>query len=115
MKTTIRTYYGDPGRHRGQDDVAVHLRDARHPRSDAEGLPQGGLDDAAGHGKKPAIVLDADDTTLWTYDMEDAEMNFIFDPARQDVWVQEQLFPATPGMVELRQQGRRRWASPSSG
>ena len=50
-------------------------------------------------GKVPAIVLDTDDTTLWTYDMEDAAMGFDFDPALQDVWVQEQRFPATPGMV----------------
>jgi hypothetical protein len=47
-------------------------------------------------------VLDADDTTLWTYDMEDADMHFSFDPKRRDVeWVQKQRFPATPGMVDL--------------
>jgi predicted secreted acid phosphatase len=52
-------------------------------------------------GEKPAIVFDADDTTLWTYDMEDNAMHFNFDPALQDVWVQGQKFPATPGMVSL--------------
>ena len=46
-------------------------------------------------------MLDADDTTLWTYDMEDAGMNFDFDPALQDVYVQDQRFPATPGMVDF--------------
>ena len=61
---------------------------------------------AVRQGEKPALVFDADDTTLWTYDMEVADMHFNFDPARQDVWVQEQRFPATPGMVELRQHGR---------
>ena len=50
---------------------------------------------ASGH-RKPAIVFDADDTTLWTYDMEDKAMGFNFDPALQDDWVQDQLFPATP-------------------
>ena len=38
---------------------------------------------------------------LWTYDMEDAAMEFVFDPALQDVWVQDQRFPATPGMVRF--------------
>ena len=56
---------------------------------------------AAKKGKKPAIVLDADDTTLWTYDMEDGAMKFNFDPALQDVWVQGEKFPATPSMVGL--------------
>ena len=57
---------------------------------------------AAKKGKKPAIVLDADDTTLWTYDMEDGAMRFNFNPTVQDTdWVQPQKFPATPGMVGL--------------
>ncbi|GAA2119572.1 HAD family acid phosphatase [Nocardioides bigeumensis] len=50
-------------------------------------------------GKIPAIVLDTDDTTLWNYDMEDGAMGFHYDPALQNTWVQEQRFPATPGMV----------------
>ena len=48
---------------------------------------------------QPAVVFDADDTTLWTYDMEDGAMKFIFDPVLQDTWVQPQQFPADPGMV----------------
>ena len=51
-------------------------------------------------------MLDADDTTLWTYDMEVAAMHFVFDPAVQDVWVQPQKFPATPGMVVAGQRRR---------
>lgn len=51
---------------------------------------------------RPAAVFDADDTTLMTYDMEDAAMKFNFVPAVQDSdWVQPQRFPATPGMPEL--------------
>ena len=42
------------------------------------------------HHRKPAIVFDADDTMLWTYDMEDAAMHFDFDPALQDAWVSGQ-------------------------
>ncbi len=48
-----------------------------------------------------AVVFDADDTTLMTYDMEDALMHFNFDPALQATWVHDQKFPATPGMVDF--------------
>jgi predicted secreted acid phosphatase len=55
---------------------------------------------AAGVKKKqhPAVVFDADDTTLMTYDMEDGAMKFNFDPSLQNTWVQEGRFPATPKM-----------------
>jgi len=53
------------------------------------------------HGTRPAIVFDADDTTLWTYDMEDGDMHFYFTPAAQEPWVFEQRFPAVPGMVDF--------------
>jgi predicted secreted acid phosphatase len=46
----------------------------------------------------PAVVFDADDTTLMTYDMEDGAMHFNFDPTLQNTWVQEGRFPATPRM-----------------
>ena len=49
----------------------------------------------------PAAVFDADDTTLWTYDMEDGDMKFVFNPTRQADWVTNKWFPATPGMVDL--------------
>jgi predicted secreted acid phosphatase len=52
-------------------------------------------------GIKPAVVFDADDTTLMTYDMEDGAMKFNFDPTLQNTWVQEERFPATPGMVKV--------------
>jgi predicted secreted acid phosphatase len=47
------------------------------------------------------VVFDADDTTLWTYDMEDGDMHFNFTPQAQDPWVFGEKFPATPGMVPL--------------
>jgi hypothetical protein len=50
---------------------------------------------------QPAVVFDADDTTLWTYDMEDGAMKFVFDPVLQGTWVTGRLFPATPGMAAL--------------
>lgn len=56
---------------------------------------------AVAEGKRPAAVFDADDTTLWTYDMEDAAMNFAFTPAKQQEWFDHNQMPATPGMVKL--------------
>ena len=56
---------------------------------------------AAKAAKDPAVVFDADDTTLWTYDMEDGAMGFAYDPTLQDTWVQGQKFAATPGMPAL--------------
>jgi predicted secreted acid phosphatase len=50
---------------------------------------------------QPAVVFDADDTTLWTYDMEDGAMKFVFDPVLQGTWVSQHLFPAVPGMIGL--------------
>jgi predicted secreted acid phosphatase len=49
----------------------------------------------------PALVFDADDTTLWNYDLEDNVMHFVFDPAKQQVWISGHLMPAVPGMVAL--------------
>ena len=100
VKSTIRTYY----------DATDGIADKRSSayKSEVERLadrwtPR--LTRTCRHldrrGQKPAIVLDADDTTLWTYDMEDGAMGFHFDPELQDAWVQNRLFPATPGMVDL--------------
>lgn len=49
----------------------------------------------------PAVVFDVDDTTLWTYDMEDGAMGLAFDPALQNTWVQGKRFSAVPSMVKL--------------
>jgi hypothetical protein len=49
----------------------------------------------------PAAVFDADDTTLWNYDLEDNVMKFVFDPAKQQIWITGHLMPAVPGMVAL--------------
>ena len=48
---------------------------------------------------QPAVVFDADDTTLWTYDLEDGVMKFVFNPTTQATWVTGHLFPAVPGMI----------------
>ena len=101
VKSTIATYYGDPGTGISNKTDSPYIREMRRlvlqqtPRVAAQCFVEKKL------RKNPAIVLDADDTTLWTYDMEVADMHFNFNPAEQDVWVQAQRFPATPSMVSL--------------
>ncbi len=99
VKRTIATYYGDPGTGIANKNRSPYIsqmssilrREHRHLRVR--------YNQAIRKGEKPALVFDADDTTLWTYDMEVADMHFSFDPAEQDIWVQGQRFPAVPGMV----------------
>ena len=104
VKSTIRTYYGaTDAAHPGISDKTSSPYISQLSTLTAHRTRQltRTCATAKAHGRKPAIVFDADDTTLWTYDMEDAAMHFSFDPALQDVWVQDQRFPATPGMVSL--------------
>ena len=102
VKTTIRTYYKATSRHRRQERLALHPRAATGPRSGSRRAWSAPAARPTGKGQHPVVVLDADDTTLWTYDMEDGAMNFNFNPTVQnDEWVQPQRFPATPGMVAL--------------
>jgi hypothetical protein len=99
VKKTIATYYGDPGTGIANKTTSPYITemDKIIKRATKELKPV--YSQAIKHHKKPAIVFDADDTTLWTYDMEVAAMHFTFDPVLQDVWVQDERFPATPAMV----------------
>ncbi|WIB59157.1 HAD family acid phosphatase [Curtobacterium sp. MCLR17_007] len=98
-KKTIATYYGDPGTGLADRTDSPYIREVRAIVDRQTRQLRQIHDRAVRHGEKPAIVLDADDTTLWTYDMEVADMHFVFDPAEQDAWVQDQRFPAVPSMV----------------
>jgi predicted secreted acid phosphatase len=106
VKSTIRTYYNAPSS--GPDtgiankDTSPYISEMRHvTRSNTHRLVNQCRQELR-RGGSPAIVFDADDTTLWTYDMEDGAMRFNFNPTVQDTdWVQPQKFPATPGMVGL--------------
>jgi predicted secreted acid phosphatase len=102
VKSTIRTYYGADSTGISNKATSPYISEvAKIVRANERRLVSQCRHDAR-KGKKPAVVFDADDTTLWTYDMEDNAMHFSFDPVLQDVgWVQPQKFPATPGMVEL--------------
>jgi predicted secreted acid phosphatase len=101
VKSTIATYYGDPGTGISNKTDSPYIHEMRRlvlqqvPQLAARCFVEKKLH------KNPAVVLDADDTTLWTYDMEVADMHFTFNPAEQDVWVQAQRFPATPYLLSL--------------
>ncbi len=99
VKKTVRTYYGA-----GDDGIAnktdsPYIREMRQIVRAQWRYLERAKQQAERHHERPAIVFDADDTTLWTYDMEDAAMHFNFDLALQDTFVQGQRFPATPSMV----------------
>jgi hypothetical protein len=111
VKTAIKAYYGDTptttldpvngtvalhefsptGAYANEvTGVTVDTRQylanrARHP---------GGFDGT------PALVFDIDDTTLTTYDYE-IYSNFVFNPTTNAAFVNNAVFPATPGMVSL--------------
>ena len=97
LRQQIANYYGDPlrtgriGPHSNyvKDVHAVELRASEYLlRAHHE------------HGKKKAIVLDVDDTTLATWNYEVAS-NWAYNPTANGVYVTDQEFPAVPGMVRL--------------
>ena len=97
VKATIRAYYNADSTGIANKTSSPYITEIKQIEAAALArLPR------VRPGAKKAIVLDSDDTTLWTYDMEDNAMHFNFDPVLQnDPWVQQGLFPATPGMVDF--------------
>ena len=97
VKSTIRKYYN-------ATSAGIANKDSSPYITEMQGIEQAILDQLPDPAPSPnlAVVFDADDTTLWTYDMEDGAMHFNFDPKIQnDDWVIPGKFPATPGMVDL--------------
>ncbi|MBA8793357.1 putative secreted acid phosphatase [Friedmanniella endophytica] len=101
VKKTIATYYGDPGTGIADKTSSPYITQMTRITDRQQKLLKTWYRQAKREGRKPAIVLDTDDTTLWTYDMEVAAMHFVFDPTLQNQWVQDERFPAVPGMVRL--------------
>ncbi|SDE03238.1 HAD superfamily, subfamily IIIB (Acid phosphatase) [Actinobaculum suis] len=106
MKKTVRAYYGA-----GADGVANKTSSpyiSEMTALTAQKTPEiaAACKAAVNAGERPAVVLDTDDTTLWTYDMEDSYMHFFFSQAKQDAYFAEHMLPATPGMVQLVQEVR---------
>ena len=101
VKSTIRTYYGAGSDGIANPTTSPYITEMTRLTKSVTPLLSGACSFGKRFGVNPAIVLDADDTTLMTYDMEDGAMHFNYDPALQDVWVQNEQFPATPGMVAM--------------
>ena len=101
VKSTIRTYYNADSTGIANKTSSPYITQMNRLTATISPVLNAACSVSSRFGVKPAIVLDADDTTLWTYDMEDNAMHFNFDPALQDVWVQGQKFPATPAMTTL--------------
>jgi predicted secreted acid phosphatase len=99
VKKTIATYYGDPGTGIADKTASPYITEMKHIVAKQTARLKSDYRKAIAKGEKPAIIFDADDTTLETYDMEVAAMHFNFDPVVQDEYVQAERFPATPSMV----------------
>jgi predicted secreted acid phosphatase len=102
LKQQIRNYYGDPL------GTGVFAADSNYAK-EAATVAADGADWLAkeakpSHAKKldgmPAIVLDVDDTTLATYNYE-IFSNWAFNPTTNATFVNGELFPAVPGMVQM--------------
>src|SRR5690242_16789753 len=90
VKSTIRSYYGADSKGIANKTDSPYIEQMKA----IEGEILDRLPDPA-PAPHMAVVFDADDTTLWTYDMEDGAMHFNFDPVLQGQWVKDGLFPAT--------------------
>lgn len=102
LRQQIRNYYGDP---LGTGTFDPHGNYAKEASKVARSGEHWLAAKHHAHGKsKPgvtkAIVLDVDDTTLTTWNYEIAS-NWAYNPTTNAAYVTGQLFPATPGMVDL--------------
>ncbi|ADH92353.1 HAD family acid phosphatase [Arcanobacterium haemolyticum] len=101
-KKTLRAYMNASKEGIADKNDSPYIRDVTSIARDAADKVAAQCEAAVAEGKKPAAVFDSDDTTLWTYDMEDHFMNFAFTSAKQQAWFDAgNYMPATPGMVDL--------------
>ncbi|HEX4443296.1 MAG TPA: HAD family acid phosphatase [Galbitalea sp.] len=101
VKATIAAYYGDTGTGTSNKSSSPYISEMQRIIRTAAPRVAAACSTQSKRHRRPAIVLDADDTTLWTYDMEVGAMHFVYDPTLQNYWVQNQLFPAVPSMTSL--------------
>jgi predicted secreted acid phosphatase len=101
VKSTIRAYYGATSAGIANKSTSPYISELAGIEADNTSRLVNQCKRLVRKGGRPAIVFDADDTTLWTYDMEDGAMRFNFDPTLQNTWVTNGLFLATPGMPAL--------------
>lgn len=97
LRQQIRNYYGDPL------GTGTFAPDGNYAKETSRVAAEGSHWLKAMHAKKgmtKAIVLDVDDTTLTTWNYELAS-NWAYNPTTNAQYVTGQLFPATPGMVDM--------------
>lgn len=96
LRQQIRNYYGDPL------GSGVFAPDSNYSQ-EAEFVAGRGtqwLSTRSNFSGKPAIILDVDDTTLATWNYE-IFSNWAFNPTTNAQFVNDQRFPAVPGMVDM--------------
>ena len=96
LRQQIRNYYGDP---MGTGNFASDSYYAKEATSVANAGARYLAAHSHQHGKK-AIVLDVDDTTLATWNYE-VFSNWAYNPTTNATYVNGQLFPAVPGMLNM--------------
>lgn len=97
LRQQIRNYYGDPL------GTGTFAPDGNYAKETSRVAAEGSHWLKAMHAKKgmtKAIVLDVDDTTLTTWNYELAS-NWAYNPTTNAQYVTGQLFPPTPGMVDM--------------
>jgi hypothetical protein len=97
LRLELKNYYGDPSGTGVFASNSYYAQEAQHIAN----LGWNWLS-AKSNLKKPmrAIVLDVDDTTLTTWNYE-LFSNWAFNGTTNGQYVTDELFPATPGMVDL--------------
>ena len=110
LRQQIRNYYGDPlgtGVFAADGNYAKEASSVAGAgerwlaaRSHVPSLVSARAEQGARSRQTRAIVLDVDDTTLTTWNYEIAS-NWAYNPTTNAAYVTGQLFPATPGMVDM--------------
>jgi len=99
----IKNYYGASGAATGKNGAwRTPLNTASNYAAEASSVAKDGANWLAARSKVPhrAIVLDVDDTTLATWNYE-LFSNWDFNPTTNGYFVDQELFPAVPGMVDM--------------
>ncbi|MDN3355580.1 HAD family acid phosphatase [Actinomadura sp. DC4] len=95
----IKAYYGDTVDASGEHYASASSNYAKQVAG-IEAKAGAYLREAVRHtrpGRKPAIVLDVDDTSLLTYNYE-LEVGFVYSPASNDAYIQNKNMAAVFGM-----------------
>lgn len=106
LRREIKNYYGTPDATTGSAPTAgwtLPLNLDSNYAKEARSVAASGRHFLNRHSEDPgklAIVMDVDDTTLTTYNYE-LYSNWDFNPTTNGMFVDQQLFPATPGMVRM--------------